>query len=458
VRVIVDNSVGASRHSRGTRHGYADLKGALVAGECDVVVAWEGSRFQRDLKAYAELADLCRTHRVLYSYSGRVLDLDDPNDAFDAGLDALLAEREAGVTSKRVRRNMRANAAAGKPHGRVQYGYTRVYDERTGNLVGQVECKTTGPVVRYIFEQLAAGRSSLDLAVELNERGLLTRKGNAWGTSRLRELVVDHGQNYLGRRVHHGEVVVEGAWPALIDERTYELALARMLARSRAGHDTSAKHLLSGILTCGKCGGFVGVDPRKSTGGIPRYVCKGSSHAASRVAGCVTRKQETVDQGVERLVAAFLSLPDVLARVSANRDDKLVEQTAQLKALRDRLQAAEDAALADDARPAAAALYAKLEAKLGPQIAELAAATDATRADVEPELLAVVESPDPVAAWNALADRLDVRRIIVRALFDSLRLMPSDLPRGAHRTGEVQVEYLWRNAAAPELLGNISGD
>ena len=125
---VVTDSTGASRYSKGTRTGWARAKKLIGAGSVDVLVTWAASRAQRDLKAYAELRDLCAVNNVRWCYQGRVYDLAAKDDRFTTGLDALLAERDSAEISMNVRRAIRANAIAGRPHGRRLYGYERVYD------------------------------------------------------------------------------------------------------------------------------------------------------------------------------------------------------------------------------------------------------------------------------------------------------------------------------------------
>src|SRR5205814_9756357 len=99
----------------------------LIAGGADVLVMWEGSRAQRDLRDFLALRDLCAERGIGYSYSGRLYDMNRTDDRFSTGLDALLAEREADVTRDRVLRGMRAAVAKGRPHGKLLYGYRRGY-------------------------------------------------------------------------------------------------------------------------------------------------------------------------------------------------------------------------------------------------------------------------------------------------------------------------------------------
>src|SRR5215469_6263456 len=135
---FTDAGKGASRHSKSRRTDYERMVDGVQRGECDVLVVWEASRLHRDLAVYVALRDLCVTSRVLLCYNGQVYDMTRGADRFVTGLNALQAEYEADNIRDRVLRTTRANAERGRPHGRIPYGYRRVYDERTGALIEQV--------------------------------------------------------------------------------------------------------------------------------------------------------------------------------------------------------------------------------------------------------------------------------------------------------------------------------
>src|SRR4051812_47776861 len=138
VAVFSDNDRSASRYATKQRPEHRKLIRYIEAGKADVLVTWEASRAQRDLRAYADLRDLCEQRGVLLSYSGRTYDMTESDDRFSTGLNALLAERESDQTRKRVLRAVRANADKGRPHGKLLYGYRREYDPATRELIGQV--------------------------------------------------------------------------------------------------------------------------------------------------------------------------------------------------------------------------------------------------------------------------------------------------------------------------------
>ncbi|WP_141575966.1 recombinase family protein [Actinomadura sp. WMMA1423] len=139
VGVWVDNSKGASKYSRGVREEWQALLELIAAGEIDVLVVWEPSRLTRDRLVWATLAHHCEERDVKIAASGRVYDLADPDDAFQLDLYFALGIREVGITRKRVMRDKSHEAKAGKPHGRLLFGYYRLYSPTNGALLRQVK-------------------------------------------------------------------------------------------------------------------------------------------------------------------------------------------------------------------------------------------------------------------------------------------------------------------------------
>jgi DNA invertase Pin-like site-specific DNA recombinase len=135
--VLTDNGVSASRYATKSRPAWEEVKRRLATNGIDVLVTWEASRGQRDLGEFADMRDIMRSNNVLLSYSGRTLDFNDTGDSLMASLDAVLGEHSSDETRDRIRRSVRANAQAGRPHGRILYGYRRVYDRKLADSSGR---------------------------------------------------------------------------------------------------------------------------------------------------------------------------------------------------------------------------------------------------------------------------------------------------------------------------------
>jgi DNA invertase Pin-like site-specific DNA recombinase len=85
------------------------------------------------------LIDLCERRGVLIHVTTHHRTYDPANGRDRRSLieDATDSEYESWKISQRARRATAANAEAGKPHGRVPFGYRRRYDEITRRFVAQ---------------------------------------------------------------------------------------------------------------------------------------------------------------------------------------------------------------------------------------------------------------------------------------------------------------------------------
>src|SRR5262249_52294220 len=154
----------------------------------------------------------------------------------------------------RILRNVRANANAGRPHGRRLYGYRRVYDPKTGDLIGQEPDPDEAPVVQEVARRHVSGESTYSIVAHLNERGVRLPSGGEWTAPSVRRMPTN--PSCAGKRTHRGKVVADGTWQPLLDEQTFDTCAARYedptRPKYRGGGDV--KYLLSGIARCGKCG------------------------------------------------------------------------------------------------------------------------------------------------------------------------------------------------------------
>ncbi|MDN5933464.1 MAG: recombinase family protein, partial [Pseudonocardia sp.] len=136
VGVYRDDGISASRFANGkARDEWQRVVEQVIAGGCDILILWEVSRATRDRTVYANLIGACVAAGVLIDVGGRLHDPSDPDEGFLLDLQAGLAVRESGVTSKRIRANVEARAQAGTPHGKLPYGYRRIYEQRPAGRV-----------------------------------------------------------------------------------------------------------------------------------------------------------------------------------------------------------------------------------------------------------------------------------------------------------------------------------
>jgi len=204
------------------------------------------------------------------------------------------AEREAAQT--RTTEAMFGKAGRGHVAGGRVFGYTNV---RTGDHVERVIVDDQAEVIRRIFQEIAEGRGYAKVAQGLNAEAVPCPRGRCWAMTGVREMV--YRELYRGRIVYGKtrweyrrgrkykvprpaaewltveapalRIVPEALWRDAHErlDRTRQTYLrstgGKLWGRPEAGIE--ARHLLTGFVTCGTCGGAMHAIKRTSRRGRP---------------------------------------------------------------------------------------------------------------------------------------------------------------------------------------------
>ena len=336
-KVFTDDGISASRFGK-YRDQWERLKAELRKG--DVLVVWESSRTSRDLTEFVRLRDLCESLNVPLAYNGRLLDFTKGDDRFIGSLDAILSEYESARLQSRVLRGKRAAAAAGRPNGRVAWGYRVV-----GRGVWEID-PVEGPRVREALRRILDGEGTTTVYKWLRRTGYAPAELATFKQSMMRP-------TYAALRQHQGKVIGNGTWPALItpEEHRRVCQLVRRNAMAEPpGRGPEPKYLLTGIARCGVCDLKIVRKARK--GAPPRYGCPD---------GHVTRSMALIDALVQRVAVKHMNTfpPEEMA------DDGALAELDELHA------ELEEWRVLADKREVSPASFARAEAPLLARIAEL---------------------------------------------------------------------------------------
>jgi site-specific DNA recombinase len=338
-RIFSDDNRSASRFARKVREDYAELLTHIESGGCELLILWESSRGSRKLAEWAGFLDLIRERGILiYVVShGRKYDCRISRDWKILATDGVDAHAESNTISDRVLRGKRQAAAAGRPAGKLQYGFRRLYDD-AGEFVKQVEHPEQAVIVREVARRVLAGEPCNSIALDFNARGTASPRaevllgrvrrnrdqaadastpdaqrvrllaeaeewetqaaGLKWDLTQIKRLCVM--PSYAGLRQHQGQVEGKAGWKGIHDEDTYSKLLIRLNDPKRQKQrNTSLTHVLSGLIRCAPCGARMFVLKNR---GYLTYVCREGAHVAIR-----TTKVEAF---VEELVLARLECED----------------------------------------------------------------------------------------------------------------------------------------------------
>ena len=320
VRVYQDTALSGATTGR---PGYKAMLAAVRAGEFDLVLFEHLDRLGRDLEFLmafykeARHAD-CELHQL---HRGKL-------GIFDIGILGTFAQIFLEELSYKTRRGLVGKIKAGKSAGGQSYGY---HARRTasGELMKgeQVIDPDEGLIVERIFKEYAAGKSPIKIATDLNADGIPAPRGKGNGSGHWRQTTINgnrergtgilNNELYIGRRVWNrlryskhpetgrrvSKLNPSGEWITHVDEELriieqdlWDAVKARQTAQQRVRGSKAAsdrnglsaaqgvrrrKYLLSGLLSCGRCGGNLTI---AGSGKARRYYC--ADHKEKGIAVC----------------------------------------------------------------------------------------------------------------------------------------------------------------------------
>jgi DNA invertase Pin-like site-specific DNA recombinase len=325
----VDNDLSA--YSGKHRPAYERMLADLRDGERDAVIVYHVDRLSRrpiELEQFLEALDAAKVRLVRFVVGDT--DLSTGDGLMVVRILAAMAANESATKSRRVKRKMEQNAAAGLPHG----GYVRPFGYEP-DKVTVVESEAV--VIRQLAERFLAGESLRSLVAWLEDNDVRSVVGKPWRTPTLRTLLASG--RIAGLREHNGVVVGPAVWPGIISEEQHRRIRALMQQKAVSGRRAPRRYALSGLLRCGKCGHPLYSAARQTT---RRYVClSGPDHGGC---GRLTVVAAPIEELIAKAVLYRLDTPELADALTGRtaQDEALVEVTEQLA--QDRAQLEELAA------------------------------------------------------------------------------------------------------------------
>jgi site-specific DNA recombinase len=252
-----------------TRPEYERMMMQLRQGLADTVVIYDQSRMFRKMTAWFAFRDeISALGASVVSVTQPMIgkDLRDPTNFLTEGSMALFNQIWALQSRQKTMEKMRHMAKTGQhTGGKPALGY-KVQDGRLAI------CEEEATVVRRIFREYASGKSYAAIIADLNRDGLKTKRGNAFGSNSLHDLL--HNEKYIGvltygqspyredgtRNTHSKDgqnaIRVENAIPAIIDRETFDAVQERMQQnkRQQGGRPpTKREYPLKGKVFCAGC-------------------------------------------------------------------------------------------------------------------------------------------------------------------------------------------------------------
>ena len=228
-----------------------------------------------------------------------------------------MAEYYSAELTEKVTRGHTDNALKCKFNGgSVPLGY-RINEERHYE-----PDPVMSPFVKEVFERYAGGESIKELCADMNAHGIQTGYGRKFVKSSFQNMLRNHG--YLGE-YRYQDIVTENAFPALIDQETFDKVQARMKANKKAPARLKSDEdfILTGKLVCGNYGALmVGDNGTSHTGAIYYYYkCEHRKRKEGERCHMKAFRKELIESFVVKRALGYVLQDSVIAM----RADALVE-------------------------------------------------------------------------------------------------------------------------------------
>jgi len=397
------------------RPGYEKVMAAAAAGEIDVILVFQTSRFWRNRRERAEAIEILRKAGVsIIATRGPSLDM---TTAYGRAMAGLLGEFDTMESEVKSERQQFANHAAATA-GKVRKGSPRPFGWQEDRITPD---PAEAAAIRDACQALLAGGTVAGIAREWERRGLRSHQApfgplpeRPWSRVSIREIL--RNPRNAGIAVYKGTEMGRGEWEPIVPEETWR-AVTEVLADSGRGPGRGATALLSGIGLC-QCGNTLAA--KTSANGLPAYRCNPETRNG-RPGPHVQVLRAGPDAAVSAAVIDALADPDAIRLITPLPDGEAIALRDEELILRARL--ARLGALFADGKISEQDMISGRErgtarlAEIAGRLAELG------RGNV---LAPFITAGDIAAAWEAAG--IDVRRAVVDALM-TVTLYPSG--RGA---------------------------
>lgn len=302
VEEIIENDTRASR--AGTRSGFRRVLQLIESGSIKTVLAFAIDRLGRNRRDLAELLDAASRQGVDFVLlNGADVATSTPAGRLVASMLGAVAVGEVETMGLRLSEAYEQRAKKGTHVARQ-----RVFGFMPGNIEHNPE---EAEVVREMFARVAAGESISATCRAINERGIVSTKGNPFSRQSLMKIITN--PRYVGRCEYHkirkdakGRQVArekqfetEGTWEPIVEREVFD-RVAAIVGDPRRRHErVTVKHLLTGVTHCGECG--LGTSCTTMMTGRRLYRCPSGKHFG-RTADIID--DAIVDLVIERLATA----------------------------------------------------------------------------------------------------------------------------------------------------------
>ncbi|WP_170595723.1 recombinase family protein [Ruegeria arenilitoris] len=456
------------------RPGYQRLLEDARRNVFDVVVAEGLDRISRDQEHIAAFFKQMRFQGIpiVTVAEGEISEL-------HIGLKGTMSSLFLKDLAQKTHRGLEGRVRKGKSAGGINYGYNVVRDMCADGSITTGERRineSQAQIVQRIFQDYSHGLSPRNIASDLNEEGIPGPRGT-WGASTIygnhqRGTGILNNELYIGRLVWNRQrfvkdpnsgkrqaqpnppeewviedvpdlrIVPDDLWNAVKtrQEKTRNAAISDGI--KKLGRTKRARHLFSGMLTCGCCGGGV------IQVGKQYYGCSSQRNKGTCDNRLTIKRADLEDRVLSGLKEQLLH-PDLIAEFAKAYQEEYNRLAGSIQ--QERINATRD--LAQVERKIAHLIDAISDGMFHASMKDKLTALEARKAELEALIAAASDEP-PVLLHPGLSDvyREQVANLttalrdpssqaqatsIIRSLLSEIRLVPEDGTYALELVGEL---------------------
>lgn len=294
------------------------------------------------------IVEILERNSVMFQSMTENFDNSTPSGKLQFQKMGIIGEFESESIAQNVRMGMIARARTGSWNGGRVLGYdsvrsisSNVKNNETNLVINSQEAE----IVKEIFQLYASGKGYKAIVTHVNKKGYLTKKGNPFQISGVRDILKNPVYNGKIRFNVHPEwsskrrraknedyVLAEGLHEPIVEDALWEKVQAIMKLNTRVSKKYDSFFPLTGILRCPMCGAGMVISRATSKGKkIEYYSCgawknKGTSvcHANSIR---VDKANEEVLKQLSKLLTKKLLVKSIVD--SMNQDRKKQEEPSK---------------------------------------------------------------------------------------------------------------------------------
>lgn len=336
IRKYIDRATSASKNIS-KRVQFLQMIKDAAAGGFQAVVVYKLDRFARTrLDSAVYKNKLAESGVQVISATENISD--SPEGVILESVLEGIAEYYSMELAQKIRRGQIESMAKGNYLGGVvPLGYKIVNKK-------YVVDPDTVPVAQEIFQKYASGTPTKEIIDSLNARGYRTVKGALFNRSSFHAML--RSEVYIGT-LRWGELVNEGAVPAIIDESVFYAARKRAESQKRGEkmkktEQNGCNYRLSGRLYCGECGEVMHGKCATSKTGQKHYYYECRGNYAKKGCNKSRVKKDWLEDCVIDLVTDIITpeVIDQLADAAVAQNQKDIKDNSRIDVLQKALSAA----------------------------------------------------------------------------------------------------------------------